>query len=138
MKKFLAMYQRLSLDNLHILAEVYSKDVQFIDPAHKITGLTNLTQYFAALYKNVESIEFSFDHMLENDSEGYVQWLMTFSHKKLAGGKPISVNGTTFLQFDSEGKVYYHRDYFDLGAMLYEQLPLLGRLVKLIKKGLGK
>ena len=116
MKNFLAMYQRLSIDNLHLLAEVYREDVQFIDPAHEITGLTDLTRYFAALYKNVESIEFSFDHLLENDSEGYVQWIMTFSHKKLSGGRPVSVNGTTFLQFDNEGKVYYHRDYFDLGS----------------------
>lgn len=138
MKNFLAMYQRLNSDNLHLLAEVYREDVVFLDPAHEIKGLSELTRYFAALYQNVDAIEFSFDHLLENGGEGYVQWLMTFSHKKLAGARPVSVNGTTFLQFDGDGKVFYHRDYFDLGAMLYEQLPLLGRLVKSIKRGLGK
>jgi hypothetical protein len=43
----------------------------------------------------------------------------------------------SYLQFDKAGKVRYHRDYFDLGAMLYEHLPLLGSLVKTIKRRLG-
>ena len=36
------------------------------------------------------------------------------------------------------GKIYYHRDYFDMGAMVYEQLPLLGRIVRKIKQRLGQ
>jgi hypothetical protein len=33
--------------------------------------------------------------------------------------------------------VCLHRDYFDLGAMLYEQLPLLGAVVRTLKGRLG-
>ena len=41
------------------------------------------------------------------------------------------------IEFDEAGKVCQHRDYFDLGAMLYEQLPLLGPVVRTIKMRLG-
>ena len=49
----------------------------------------------------------------------------------------VRVEGATRLQFDAWGKVCLHRDYFDLGAMLYEQLPLLGPVVRVIKGRLG-
>ena len=138
MEKFLRMYQNLHADNLQTLKTVYREDVRFVDPAHEINGIANLTSYFSALYKNIDSIHFSFEEPLVVDSKGYVRWQMTFSHRRLAGGQPIAVDGVTYLEFDEQGRVYYHQDYFDLGAMLYEHIPLLGRIVKSIKKGLGK
>jgi hypothetical protein len=70
--------------------------------------------------------------------EGYVQWQMNFSHPRLKGGKTIVVDGASYLRFNEAGKVSYHRDYFDLGAMLYEQLPLLGRIIVAVKRRLGR
>jgi len=137
MEKFLQMYKELNADNLHLLAEVYSSDIQFIDPAHEITGLNHLTEYFAELYQNVGSIAFEFYDLMHQDKVSYIQWNMTFSHKSLDRGKPIVVQGTTFLRLNEEGKVSYHRDYFDLGSMLYEHIPILGRLVTTIKRRLG-
>ena len=67
----------------------------------------------------------------------WLGWTMTFSHPRLRGGAPVTVEGATRLAFDEEGKVCLHRDYFDLGAMLYEQLPLLGAVVRTLKGRLG-
>lgn len=44
------MYQNLNKDNLHLLSTVYAENIQFVDPAHKVNGLKELTAYFAALY----------------------------------------------------------------------------------------
>ena len=138
MEKFLAMYKDLSSDNLHLLQNVYSSDIQFIDPAHEISGLDKLTEYFSALYQNVISIDFDFKDVVQQHNSCYLQWDMSFRHKSLAGGKTILVTGTTFLRLNNDHKVCLHRDYFDLGEMLYEHLPLLGRLVTTIKGRLGK
>lgn len=138
MEKFLQMYRELNSENLYILRDVYSSDVQFIDPAHEIKGLEKLTEYFSALYKNVDSIDFDFKDIVQQDSSCYLQWDMTFRHKSLAGGRAIVVSGATFLKLNENEKVYYHRDFFDLGAMLYEHLPLLGRVLTTIKGRLGK
>ncbi len=138
MEKFLQLYKTLSSENLHLLEDVYSSDIQFIDPAHEIKGLKSLTDYFSALYQNVHSINFEFKDVLQQESSCYLQWDMAFRHKRFAGGRTIAVSGTTFLKFNDNGKICYHRDYFDLGAMLYEHLPLLGRLLTNIKARLGK
>lgn len=132
------MYKELNAENLHLLKDVYSSDIQFIDPAHEIHTLDQLTDYFSTLYENVQSIDFEFYDVMEQGNSCYLQWDMTFRHKSFAGGRSIVVRGTTFLRINSEGKICYHRDYFDLGAMVYEHLPLVGRLLINIKRRLGK
>jgi limonene-1,2-epoxide hydrolase len=51
-------------------------------------------------------------------------------------GKPIAVDGITMLKI-ADDRVVYHRDYYDLGQMVYENIPLIGRLIKKIKRALS-
>lgn len=138
MKNFLTTYQRLNAGNLELLDTIYSDHIRFIDPAREIVGLDRLREYFALLYANVTAIEFEFQREKRLGDEGYVQWRMAFSHSRLKGGRPISVEGASYLRFDPAGKVCFHRDYFDLGALLYEQLPVLGTVVTALKRRLGR
>lgn len=138
MDKFFSLYQDLNSTNLHLLSQIYRADIQFIDPAHEINGLKNLTHYFSSLYQNLDSIDFIFHDVVQQAGSCYVQWDMTFCHGRLSRGNPITVSGATFLRFDDDDKVFYHRDYFDLGTMLYEYIPLLGRIITSIKTRLGQ
>lgn len=131
--RFVALYQQLSRDELHRLPEVYANEVVFTDPAHRIEGLAALTDYFAVLYQRLAYCSFVITSQLLQGRQAWLGWTMTFSHPRLRGGAPVTVEGATHLEFDEVGKVCLHRDYFDLGAMLYEQLPLIGPLVRTIK-----
>ncbi|MCZ0751503.1 nuclear transport factor 2 family protein [Aeromonas enteropelogenes] len=131
--RFVALYQQLDRQQLHRLSEVYADEVIFIDPAHRIEGLAALSDYFAALYQRLAYCRFVITSQQQQGRQAWLGWTMTFSHPRLRGGKPVTMEGATRLELDEEGKVCLHRDYFDLGAMLYEQLPLLGPLVRTIK-----
>jgi ketosteroid isomerase-like protein len=137
MEKFLEIYNKLNSENLDLLAEIYAENVVFIDPAHEILGLKNLQRYFASMYSGLHSASFTFSDTQRKGDHAYVQWTMDFSHPKLGGGKIISLPGVSSLKFDSDDKAIYHRDFFDMGAMLYEHLPLFGKMIKLLKKRLG-
>lgn len=137
LSRFIALYQQLDRQQLHRLPDIYAEQVLFIDPAHRIEGLAALTDYFAALYQRLAYCRFEIVSQQQQGTQAWLSWVMTFSHPRLAAGQPIRVEGATRLEFDAAGKVMVHRDYFDLGAMLYEQLPLLGPLVRLIKGRLG-
>ncbi|MCZ4371026.1 nuclear transport factor 2 family protein [Vibrio diazotrophicus] len=130
-------YQQLNKDNLHLLPEVYHKHVVFEDAAHRIEGLEALQSYFANLYENVERCEFSIAEQHQSNDNGFITWTMHLQHPKLSGGNPIDVNGMSHLKF-ADGKVISHRDYFDLGEMLYEHIPLLGGIIRSIKRRLGQ
>ena len=44
------------------------------------------------------------------------------------------IRGASHLKFDGEGRIRYHRDYWDAAEELYEKLPVLGGLMRLLKK----
>ena len=134
MDNFLQTYTSLNHSNLHLLDTMYTDDVTFTDPIHSIKGLPALIAYFEVLYQNINSIEFRFTDPVREGDVGYVQWIMTFSHPKLKKGKLIDVPGASFLKFHHSDKVLFHHDHFDLGCMLYEHIPLFGKVISSIKK----
>jgi len=131
--QFISTYERLSTDNLALLASIYAQDIHFVDPIHELKGFAQLTAYFTGLYENLSQCDFEVSHAIEQNNEATLFWQMTYRHTKLNKGQPVVVSGTSHIKAQ-HGKVVYHRDYLDLGAMLYEQLPLLGKVIKLIKQ----
>ncbi len=58
---------------------------------------------------------------------------MTYQHPQLNKAQPIKVAGSSQLQ-GTKDKVIFQRDYVDLGAMLYEHIPMVGNVIQYIKK----
>ncbi|WP_339487784.1 nuclear transport factor 2 family protein [Pseudomonas sp. EL_65y_Pfl2_R95] len=132
LRNFATDFAALNKHNLDQLNQLYSDDAVFQDPLHKIHGLGNIRQYFAELYANVSDLTFDF-HGIDsvNNGEGYLRWTMSYRHPRLAGGDLIRVDGCSHLLWNS--KVYQHRDYFDAGSLLYEHLPVMGRVIAWLK-----
>jgi len=130
---FLKLYNQLDKSNLELLGEVYGDNIVFEDPLHRIEGLPALTDYFANMYENLNQGQFDIHTSFEQDNKASVYWVMTFSHKKIKKGEPLKVNGNTYLEFEN-GKVVYHRDYFDAGEMIYQHLPVFGTVINIIKR----
>ena len=136
LRRFAQAFSELDRHNLQHLDELYSVDVRFTDPLHEVQGLAELRRYFAELYSNVDELRFTFhgfDQVAEG--EGYLRWNMRYSHPRLAGGRAISVEGCSHLLWHD--RVYRHRDYFDAGALLYEHLPMMGRVIAWLKRRLA-
>ncbi|WP_435237728.1 nuclear transport factor 2 family protein [Psychromonas sp. PT13] len=128
---FCRVYQSLSVDNLNQLHEVYSKDVEFVDAVDAIHGIDAVTEYFGHLYQNMKYCHFLIDNIVEQEGRACLTWRMEYAHHKINSGKKIIVEGSSFLKFTD--KIDYHRDYVDMGQMLYEHLPVIGRVIKGIK-----
>lgn len=137
LSNFVQVYQSLSTDNLRLLKNIYHQDITFIDPIHKVEGLDNLVNYFEGLYENLSSCDFIIEKVIVQDSNAALYWKMSYRHAKLNKSKIVTIMGSSHIQ-GKEDKVFYHRDYLDLGAMIYEQLPIIGRLILLIKRQAAK
>jgi hypothetical protein len=129
---FLSVYQKLSLDNLSLLNDIYHSKVTFIDPIQQVEGISDLTHYFEHLYQNLLFCRFDIDDVLLDSNKAAIYWTMSYQHKKLNANNTVYVQGSSLIKM-LDGKVIYHRDYVDLGAMLYEQIPLVGKVIKAIK-----
>jgi limonene-1,2-epoxide hydrolase len=136
--EFLNFYNNLSQNNLNSLQQLYATNVEFIDPVHHMLGLEQLQQYFSHAYARLSSCHFDATSKIANESQGCLSWIMTFTHDAIGNGKAISVHGCSVVHWNSEGKIAYHRDYYDLNEMVLEHIPLLGWVTKKIKQKMAK
>ena len=128
---FQALFNALDARNLDRLGEIYADDVLFEDPLHRVEGLPALTDYFRKMYRGVVEIRFDFDDVMEDAEGAMLTWVMHMRHARLRPGELLSLPGASVIKF--EERIHYHRDYFDVGAMLYERLPVIGGVIRRIK-----
>ena len=132
---FKANYKNILLLDLSQLDALYTDEVIFKDPVHEVRGLVAMQDYMASICANLDECQFEFLDQLESDRAAYIKWNMHYRHPKLSAGKLISLRGVSQLHFDQ--RIHYHEDVYDLGAMVYEHLPLFGGATRWLKNRLA-
>lgn len=49
----------------------------------------------------------------------------------------MRIHGGSHLQLDPSGRILVHRDYWDAAEELYEKLPLIGALMRWLRRRAG-
>ena len=116
------------------LGEIYANDIVFRDPVHELRGLVVLEDYFTALCADLNDCRFEYLDQVVSDNSAYLKWVMHFKHPKL-GNKAIDVRGVSHIHWSE--RIEFHEDFYDLGAMLYERLPVLGNVTRWLRLSLA-
>lgn len=136
LNSFKAFYQNSGELHLEQIDALYTQDIEFRDPLHTILGILALKCYMKNLYANSRDIRFEYKDELSGENWATITWLMHFRHPSLAGGELISVRGITQIRFTD--RIFYHEDFYDLGAMIYQHVPVLGRIIHFINQRIGR
>lgn len=130
LERFKAYFGLLHEADLSRLREFYSDSVLFKDPVHEIRGLVELEDYFTSLCAELSDCRVEYLDEIVSERSAYVKWLMHFRHPRL-GNRLISVRGVSHLKFGD--RIEFQEDFYDMGAMLYDQLPVLGNVTRWLK-----
>ena len=137
LESFKGLYERLNADTIEqgMLEQVYSEDLHFEDSFHTLQGRDAFKQYCREMYENVKEVTFEFHEEFVSNQQAILIWTMHYQHPRLNRGKVISVDGASHIRIND--KVCYHKDFFDGGQLLYEQIPMLGSVIKTLKRRLA-
>ncbi|WHI47637.1 nuclear transport factor 2 family protein [Microbulbifer sp. MKSA007] len=125
-------YKDFLMQETGSLGSLYSDDVIFCDPLHRIEGLPALKSYFAGMSRGLTQCRFQFDDLpVVGEGSACLSWTMHYRHQSLKGGRPLQLRGCSLLRYTD--KIHYHEDFYDMGAMVYEQVPVLGSCIGFIK-----
>ena len=134
-ENFCLYYKEFNQDSIAGLDSIYDQNAVFEDPIGKVEGLNDLKRHFSKMMSNVSYCRFEITDVVANDGQAFITWTMSFAHPKLNGHKEITVTGVSEIKFDE--RITYHRDYFDVGSMFYEQVPILKIIIQALKKRLA-
>ncbi len=129
-----AYYQGLGPDTLGALKELYAEDAWFKDPFHEFCGRDRLMDVYREMFRNLQEPRFKILKQIVDHDQAVLIWDFRFRFR----GKEWCIHGSTHFGFNAEGLVVRHRDYWDAAEELYEKLPMLGALLRMIRKRIGK
>lgn len=135
LQQFKDFYSQFSAANISQIDTIYTQDIEFHDPVHCLQGQLAVKAYLRKMAAGLKHYRIRYLDELVGEDNAYFTWEMEFAHKSLAGGEVITIRGMTRIRFTS--KIFHHEDCYDLGALVYEQVPVLRTLTRQIKKRLA-
>lgn len=114
-------------------AAVYAPDAYLNDTLAAVEGAAAIEAYFAGTTNRARLLDVRFLDRARAGTDYYVRWQMTVEADGLNGGQPVVTYGVTHFRFDAGGRVLIHKDFWDAGTGLYEQLPGLGGLIRRVR-----
>jgi hypothetical protein len=110
----------------------YAPDAFFKDPFNEVTGVAAIGRVFAHMFDQVAEPRFRILERWEGPRGAMLTW--TF-HFKLHGSEvPQTVRGASHLRFAPDGRIAYHRDYWDAAEELYAKLPAIGPVMRFLQR----
>jgi steroid Delta-isomerase len=130
--RIVALYETLSPAALPQLATIYTEGARFKDPFNEVQGVPAIRAIFEHMYRTLDGPRFVVHERVLQGEHCFLTWDFVFRLKR--GGELITVRGASHLQLAADGRIAVHRDYWDVAEELYEKLPLLGALMRWLKR----
>ncbi|WP_227817840.1 nuclear transport factor 2 family protein [Nitrogeniibacter aestuarii] len=126
-------YESLTADKLSSITALYAADARFKDPFNDVVGVAHIERIFEHMFVQVESPHFEVTRCFDDGDAGVLLWTMHWGEAGSGG----CIEGASRVSFDDNGKVVDHRDYWDPAESLYEKVPILGAVMRRIKRRLA-
>jgi steroid Delta-isomerase len=135
--RVVGFYETLSPESLARIGEVYVSDARFKDPFNEVQGLAAIENVFRHMYRQVHEPRFTVTSFMVEGAEAWLAWEFRFRFRGWRESELQLVRGATHLRLAPDGRVSAHRDYWDTGEELFARLPLLGGLMRFLRRRLG-
>jgi len=132
-RKIVAQFERLTPAELPRLAEIYAADARFKDPFNDVQGVAAITRIFEHMFSALETPRFVIRDVLVQGDQCFLSWDFVFRLRRRRS-EELLIRGATHLQLASDGRIAVHRDYWDAAEELYEKLPVVGALMRWLKR----
>ena len=131
--KLVRYFESLSPAALARLEEIYAPDARFKDPFNEVKGLPSIRAVYEGMYRQVDRPRFEVTRAFCQGDDAFLAWNFLFFFKD-DKSREQTIRGATHILFEADGRVAVHRDYWDAAEELYEKLPVLGPLMRWLKR----
>ena len=127
-------FEQLTPDSVQQVSRFYAGDARFKDPFNDVKGVSAIEAIFVHMFEALIAPRFVVTGCVAQGMQCFLTWEFRFCFRNFHQGREQVILGASHLVFDGAGKVQLHRDYWDAAEELYEKLPLVGSLMRWLKR----
>jgi ketosteroid isomerase-like protein len=126
-------FETISPQSVGEIGRVYAPEAWFKDPFNEVRGVAAIERIFRHMFEQVSEPRFFIHDAVVQGDQGFVTWDFRYRMRRFGGGEQV-IRGASHLRFDDAGLVVFHRDYWDAAEELYAKLPVLGGLMRFLRR----
>ncbi|WP_319240119.1 nuclear transport factor 2 family protein [uncultured Propionivibrio sp.] len=135
--RLIDFFEHLTPERVADIPAFYADDACFKDPFNGVRGVEAIQAIFAHMYRQVDSPRFVVTDRVVDPGGAMLVWEFHYRRRRGGPDKSNVIRGASHLRFDADGKVIYHRDYWDAAEELYATLPVIGWLISRLRRALS-
>lgn len=126
-------FESLDPEALERIADIYAGDAHFSDPFNDVSGLSAIKAVYAHMFQQLDHPHFVVTETIATGNAAFLAWEFRFRLRSRPG-VPQCIAGASRLRLNSAGLIVDHRDYWDAAEQVYEKVPVLGAVLRAIKR----
>lgn len=134
LERMVRFFETLGPADVGRLGEIYSDQAAFKDPFNTVRGVAGIARIFAHMFEQVEAPRFVVRETVRQGDAALLIWDFQFRFRRPLPPGPQTIHGCSHVRFGPDGRVVWHRDYWDAAEELYEKLPLIGALMRWMRR----
>lgn len=132
-RRYAAFFEALSPETLPALDQYVTKEVHFRGSFNDFIGLPRMERAFRHMFDLLDEMRFEVHDLACSDRAAYLRWTTIYRRKQ---GPEQCIEGMSEILLADDGRVQVHIDHWGAAGQLYERLPVLGRLLRLVRRRL--
>lgn len=114
--------------------QTYAPEPFFNDTLKTVRERDALAEYLAATAEAVQDCRVTIDEWTPARIGWYVRWRMIIRFRRFKPDTDTESMGISHIVFDRGGRVALHQDFWDSATGFYQHLPLLGGVIRWIRR----
>lgn len=132
-RRVIEFFENLKPEDLAQLDQFYTDDARFKDPFNEVRGLAQVRRVFEHMFSALDGPRFFVTDAIVEGRHCFLVWDFQFRFRR--GSSDLqTVRGGSHVGFSENGRIAMHRDYWDAAEELYEKLPVVGALMRWLKR----
>ena len=127
-------FETLSPECVAQIGNLYDAQARFLDPFNDVVGVPAIRSIFEHMFTALHEPRFVVTQRIVQGQQCFLTWDFHYRFRNFQKETPQIICGGSHLVFSEEGLVTLHRDYWDAAAELYEKLPVVGSLMRWLRR----
>lgn len=132
--RLVQFFETLTPDTVAELGTIYHPQARFKDPFNEVIGVPAISAIFEHMFVTLRQPRFVVKTQMLQDRQCFLSWEFRFYFRNFKQDTEQVILGASHLVLSDTGQITVHRDYWDAAEELYEKLPLLGGLMRWLKR----